>query len=291
MFRRTPRSRRSRGRWTWRSSPVPAETLLDVVADCATKGVHGLVVVSGGFAETGTEGRERQRRLVRAAHGAGMRVVGPNCLGLINTDPAHLLNASLSPIMPTRGRIGFFSQSGALGIALLETLVRRGLGVSSFVSAGDRADVSGNDLIQYWEDDEATDVLLLYLESIGNPRKFSRIARRTSRTKPIVAVKSGRSSQGIPLGHRVRSTTLPPSAVDEMFRQSGVIQVDTLGELFDVAMVLTYQPPPRRAPGRRRRQLRRAGRPGRRRQCQPGAAADRRGARPATGHDGGGLRS
>ncbi|HYN75001.1 MAG TPA: GNAT family N-acetyltransferase, partial [Candidatus Limnocylindria bacterium] len=222
----------------------PAETLLDVVADCATKGVHGLVVVSGGFAETGTEGRERQRRLVRAAHGAGMRVVGPNCLGLINTDPAHLLNASLSPIMPTRGRIGFFSQSGALGIALLETLVRRGLGVSSFVSAGNRADVSGNDLIQFWEEDEDTDVLLLYIESIGNPRKFSRIARRTSRTKPIVAVKSGRSSQGIPLGHRVRSTTLPPSAVDEMFRQSGVIQVDTLGELFDVAMVLTYQPPP-----------------------------------------------
>ena len=222
----------------------PAETLLDVVADCATKGVHGLVVVSGGFAETGTEGRERQRRLVRAAHGAGMRVVGPNCLGLINTDPAHLLNASLSPIMPTRGRIGFFSQSGALGIALLETLVRRGLGVSSFVSAGNRADVSGNDLIQFWEEDEDTDVLLLYIESIGNPRKFSRIARRTSRTKPIVAVKSGRSSQGIPLGHRVRSTTLPPSAVDEMFRQSGVIQVDTLGELFDVAMVLTYQPLP-----------------------------------------------
>ncbi len=268
----------------------PAETLLDVVADCATKGVHGLVVVSGGFAETGTEGRERQRRLVRAAHGAGMRVVGPNCLGLINTDPAHLLNASLSPIMPTRGRIGFFSQSGALGIALLETLVRRGLGVSSFVSAGNRADVSGNDLIQFWEEDEDTDVLLLYIESIGNPRKFSRIARRTSRTKPIVAVKSGRSSQGIPLGHRVRSTTLPPSAVDEMFRQSGVIQVDTLGELFDVAMVLTYQPLPA----------------GRRvavvgnsdalavlaadASASQGAPADRRGARPATGHDGGGLR-
>ena len=222
----------------------PADTLLEVVADCAAKGVHALVVVSGGFAETGAEGRERQRLLVQAAHAAGMRVVGPNCLGFINTDPALLLNASLSPVMPGRGRIGFFSQSGALGIALLETLVRRGLGVSTFVSAGNRADVSGNDLMQFWEEDEATDVLLLYLESIGNPRKFSRIARRTSRAKPIVAVKSGRSSQGIPLGHRVRSTTLPPSAVDEMFRQSGVIQVDTLAALFDVAMVLTFQPLP-----------------------------------------------
>ncbi len=223
---------------------TPADTLLTVVNDCAAKGVHALVVVSGGFAETGEEGRALQGQLVQQAHAAGMRVVGPNCLGLINTDPDISLNASLSSVMPARGCVGFFSQSGALGSALLEALVRRGLGVSSFVSAGNRADVSGNDLLQYWEQDEATDIVLLYLESIGNPRKFSRIARRTSRSKPIVAVKSGRSSQGIPLGHRVRSTALPSAAVDEMFRQSGVIQVDSLAAMFDVAMVLTFQPLP-----------------------------------------------
>nr|MCU0265285.1 acetate--CoA ligase family protein [Actinomycetes bacterium] len=158
--------------------------------------------------------------------------------------PSLSLNASLSPVMPGRGRIGFFSQSGALGVALLETIVSRGLGLSTFVSAGNRADVSGNDLMQYWEDDPATDVLLLYIESIGNPRKFSRIARRTSRSKPIVAVRSGRSSQGIPLGHTVRATRLPAVAVDEMFTQSGVIQVDTVAQLFDVATLLTFQPLP-----------------------------------------------
>ena len=123
-------------------------------------------------------------------------------------------------------------------------VVARGLGLSSFVSAGNRADVSGNDLMQYWEDDPSTDVLLLYLESIGNPRKFSRIARRTSRTKPIVAVKSGRSSQGIPLGHTVRGTALPAAAIDALFEQSGVVQVDTLSALFDAAMLLTFQPLP-----------------------------------------------
>lgn len=223
---------------------VPAAAVLDVADDCAAKGVLGLVVVSSGFAEVGGDGRQLQRALVTRARANGMRVIGPNCLGVINTDPAVSLNASLSPVMPGRGRIGFFSQSGALGVALLETIVTRGLGLSTFVSAGNRADVSGNDLIQYWEDDPATDVLLLYLESIGNPRKFSRIARRTSRSKPIVAVKSGRSSQGIPLGHTVRATQLPAAAVDEMFHQSGVIQVETLSELFDVAMLLSFQPLP-----------------------------------------------
>ncbi len=220
---------------------TPADTLPSVVADCAARGVHALVVLSAGFAEAGDEGRERQRALVDAAHAAGMRVVGPNCLGLINTHPALRLNASLASSMPLAGRIGFFSQSGALGIALLQALRQRGLGVSTFVSAGNRADVSGNDLMQFWEEDEETDIVLLYLESIGNPRKFSRIARRTSRSKPIVAVKSGRSTQGIPLGHRVRATELPSTAVDEMFDQCGVIQVETLSEMFDVALVLSYQ--------------------------------------------------
>ena len=146
--------------------------------------------------------------------------------------------------MPPPGRVGFFCQSGALGTAILESVSRRGLGLSTFVSAGNRADVSGNDLLQYWQEDDATEVVLLYLESIGNPRKFSRIARRVSRTKPIVAVKSGRSTQGVPVGHAVKRSTAPQAAVDAMFRQAGVIQVDNLDEMFDVAQLLAHQPLP-----------------------------------------------
>jgi acyl-CoA synthetase (NDP forming) len=164
---------------------------------------------------------------------------------VINTAAGVSLNASLSPLMPPRGRVGFFCQSGALGVAILETVDRRGLGLSTFVSAGNRADVSGNDLLQYWEEDAATEVVLLYLESIGNPRKFSRIARRVGRRKPIVAVKSGRTTQGIPVGHAVRRTSAPQAAVDAMFRQAGVIQVDTLDEMLDVAQLLAHQPLPR----------------------------------------------
>jgi acyl-CoA synthetase (NDP forming)/RimJ/RimL family protein N-acetyltransferase len=224
---------------------VPAESVEDVVLDCAGKGVLGLIVISSGFAETGEEGRMRQRRLVGLARSYGLRLVGPNCLGVINTNPAESLNASLSQLMPPRGRVGFFSQSGALGLAILENVARRGLGLSSFVSAGNRADVSGNDLLQYWEEDDDTEVILLYLESIGNPRKFSRIARRVAMRKPIVAVKSGRTTQGVPVGHAVRSTAAPQAAVDAMFRQAGVIRVDTLDEMFDVAQLVAHQPLPR----------------------------------------------
>ena len=224
---------------------VPAEAVQDVVLDCAAKGVGGLVVISSGFAETGEEGRLRQRRLVGLARSYGMRLVGPNALGIINTSADVSLNASLSPLMPPRGRAGFFCQSGALGVAILEKVARRGLGLSTFVSAGNRADVSGNDLLQYWEEDQDTEVVLLYLESIGNPRKFSRITRRVSRRKPIVAVRSGRTTQGVPMGHAVRSIAAPSAAVDAMFRQSGVIQVDTLDEMFDVAQIVAHQPLPK----------------------------------------------
>ncbi len=223
---------------------VPADAVLAVVDDCAAARVSGLVVVSGGFSESGPQGVERQAALVAAARGSGMRVVGPNALGLINTDPGVALNASLSPIVPGRGRIGFFCQSGALGSAILERVVRRGLGLSTFMSAGNRADVSGNDMLQYWRDDNTTSLVLLYLESLGNPRKFTRIARRLSRHKPIVAVRSGRSSQAYPLGHAVRRTTLRPRAVDAMFAQAGVIQTESLDELFDVAGLLAFQPLP-----------------------------------------------
>jgi acyl-CoA synthetase (NDP forming)/GNAT superfamily N-acetyltransferase len=223
---------------------VPADAVTDVVLDCANKGVHGLIVISSGFAETGDEGRQRQRSLLGLARSYGLRLIGPNCLGIINTAGGVKLNASLSPIMPPRGRAGFFCQSGALGSAILEKVQGRGLGLSTFISAGNRADVSGNDLLQYWEEDDATEVILLYLESIGNPRKFSRIARRVSRHKPIVAVRSGRATQGVPMGHAVRSIEAPQAAVDEMFRQAGVIQVDTLDEMFDVAQLLAHQPIP-----------------------------------------------
>jgi len=224
---------------------VPSDSVTDVVLDCASKGVHGLVVISSGFAETGEEGRQRQRRLLGLSRSYGLRLIGPNALGIINTDPAVSLNASLARLMPPRGRAGFFCQSGALGSAILEKVKNRGLGLSTFVSAGNRADVSGNDLLQYWEEDDSTEVVMMYLESIGNPRKFSRIARRVSLRKPIVAVRSGRTTQGVPMGHAVRKIAAPPQAVDAMFRQAGVIQVDALDDMFDVAQLLAHQPLPR----------------------------------------------
>ena len=224
---------------------VPAEVVPEVVLDCAAKGVHGLVVISSGFAEIGEGGRKRQRRLVGLSRSYGLRLIGPNALGIINTGSRVRLNASIAPTMPPRGRAGFFCQSGALGTAILEQVKLRGLGLSTFVSAGNRADVSGNDLLQYWEEDPATEVIMMYLESIGNPRKFSRIARRVSLSKPIVAVRSGRATQGVPMGHSVRKISAPPEAVDAMFRQAGVIQVDTLDQMFDVAQLLAHQPLPR----------------------------------------------
>ncbi|TYB38351.1 GNAT family N-acetyltransferase [Actinomadura chibensis] len=223
---------------------VRADAVHEVVEQCASKGVRGLVVVSSGFGEIGDEGRARQEELVRLARAYGMRVVGPNCLGIANTDPDVRLNATLAPTMPGRGPVGFFSQSGALGIAILQRTAERGLGLSTFVSAGNRADVSGNDLMQYWEEDPATKAVLLYLESLGNPRKFARLARRLGRRKPIVAVKSGRSTQGVPLGHAARALTLPDHAVSALFEQAGVIRVEDISELFDVAQVLAYQPLP-----------------------------------------------
>ncbi|UBU10922.1 bifunctional acetate--CoA ligase family protein/GNAT family N-acetyltransferase [Nonomuraea gerenzanensis] len=219
---------------------VPAEGVLDVVKECAEKGVHGLVVVSSGFGETGEQGRARQDELARIARSYGLRVVGPNCLGIANTDPAVKLNATLAATVPGRGKVGFFSQSGALGTALLQRVAQRGMGISSFVSAGNRADVSGNDLLQYWEEDDSTEVILLYLESLGNPRKFTRLARRIARSKPVVVVKSG----GTPSGHSAEELGLPDSAISSLFEQAGLIRVDDLIQLFDVGQLLAYQPLP-----------------------------------------------
>jgi acyl-CoA synthetase (NDP forming)/GNAT superfamily N-acetyltransferase len=223
---------------------VPHDEVDAVVDDCAAAHVRGLLVVAAGYSESGPDGIARQRALVRKARGNGMRVIGPNALGIVNTDPAVSMNASLAPRLPGHAPIGFFSQSGSLGGAILARAVRRGLGVSTFVSAGNRADVSGNDLLQYWEDDDTTSVVLLYLESVGNPRKFTRIARRLSRSKPVVAMRTGRSTQAYPIGHAIRRTTLPVAAVDSMFAQAGIVEVESLGEMFDVAGLLAYQPLP-----------------------------------------------
>jgi acetyl coenzyme A synthetase (ADP forming)-like protein len=224
---------------------VPAAQVLTVVEQCGRKGVGGLVVISAGFAETGEAGRVAERELVSAARRHGMRLVGPNCMGVVNTAADVSMNATFSPAPPVRGTLAFSSQSGGLGIAILAEATRRELGLSSFVSVGNKADVSGNDLLRYWDEDAATDVILLYLESFGNPRHFSRIARGIARNKPIIAVKSGRSTSGSrgAASHTAAMAT-PDATVDALFRQAGVIRVDTLEELFDVADVLSHQPLP-----------------------------------------------
>lgn len=225
---------------------VPEPAVPEAVAECGAHGVRGLVVVTAGYAETGPDGRDRQRALVRQARAAGMRVIGPNAFGLVNTDPTHRLNASLAPVMPDRGPFGVFCQSGAIGVALLEAAHRRGLGISSFASVGNRADVSGNDLLQYWEEDDATEVVLLYLESFGNPRKFTRIARRLAAAKPVVVLKGARHTGSLPPGHAVQpaATRLRDATVDALFQQAGVIRVDTITELFDTGELLSGQPLP-----------------------------------------------
>ncbi|MEU4270623.1 GNAT family N-acetyltransferase [Streptomyces sp. NPDC026092] len=224
---------------------VPAERVPEAVADCGEHGVRGLVVLSAGYAETGSgEGRDRQRELVRQARSYGMRIIGPNAFGIINTSADVRLNASLAPQLPATGRIGLFTQSGAIGIALLAGLHRHGAGISSFISAGNRADVSGNDFLQYWYDDPETDVVLLYLESIGNPRKFTRLARRTAAVKPVVVVRGARHSGSAPPGHRVPVTRIPYGTVSELLRQAGVIRVDTVTELVDAGLLLAGQPLP-----------------------------------------------
>ncbi|MFE3581736.1 bifunctional acetate--CoA ligase family protein/GNAT family N-acetyltransferase [Streptomyces vinaceus] len=221
---------------------VPAGRVPEAVAACGEHGVQGLVVLSAGYGESGAAGLDRQRELVRQVRSYGMRLIGPNAYGVINTAPEVGLNASLTPApAPNRGRIGLFTQSGAIGISLLSALLRRGEGLSSFVSAGNRADVSGNDILQYWYEDEATDVALMYLETLGNPRKFTRLARRTAAVKPVVVARGGRHT---PAGHVVPGTRLPDATVSALLRQAGVIRVGTVTELVDVGLLLASQPLP-----------------------------------------------
>ena len=228
---------------------VPAERVADVARDCANAGVRALLVISAGFAEAGDEGVARQEELLDVCRGAGIRLIGPNCLGVLNTDENVRLNATFAPHHAIAGPIGFLSQSGGLGIAIIEAAARLGLGLSSFVSVGNKADLSGNDFLQYWEQHPGTDVALLYLESFGNPRKFARVAPRVARQKPILAVKSGRSAAGARATSSHTGALLSASdvTVDALFEQAGVIRTDTLHELFNVASLLIKQPVPRGA--------------------------------------------
>jgi acetyl coenzyme A synthetase (ADP forming)-like protein len=224
---------------------VPAPLVAQVTDECGRKGVHSIVVISDGFSERGGEGVHREEQLRDIALGHGMRLIGPNCMGVINTNTAVNLNASFSQIYPPPGNVAFLTQSGALGLSIIEYASNLNMGISTFASVGNHADVSSNDLLLYWEQDAATKVILLYLESFGDPRQFARIARRTSTAKPIVAVKGGSSLAGsrAALSH-TGALALPEIASDALFRQAGIIRVNTLEQLFNVATLLSNQPVP-----------------------------------------------
>ncbi|MGZ4215638.1 MAG: bifunctional acetate--CoA ligase family protein/GNAT family N-acetyltransferase [Solirubrobacteraceae bacterium] len=226
---------------------VPAEKVVGVARECGQAGVRALLVISAGFAEAGDDGARRQHELVSVCRDAGLRIVGPNCLGVINTSPDIRLNATFARHVATPGTVGFMSQSGGLGIAIIEAASRVGVGLSSFVSVGNKVDISGNDMLRYWEQDSSTDVALLYLESFGGPRKFARIAPGFSRRKPLIAVKSGRSTAGARATSSHTGALLSASdvTVDAFFDQAGVVRTDTLGEMLDVAALLAAQPVPR----------------------------------------------
>jgi len=223
---------------------VPAANVRSVVEQCADKGVRSLLIISSGFAESGPEGAALQGEIVRFAHSSGMRVVGPNSFGVVNLDPELQLNASIAPRLPDGGGLGLFAQSGALGVAILDSAARRGLGISVFASAGNRADVSGNDFMHYWIDDENTRAVGLYLESMGNPRKFTRIARQLAAQKPVIVATSGFTAHGLPPGHQVRESTMGQGVLRSLFRQAGVIRTENTHQLFDIAQLVCGQPLP-----------------------------------------------
>ncbi|MBB4753589.1 acyl-CoA synthetase (NDP forming) [Actinoplanes lobatus] len=224
---------------------VPAPAVASVVADAAVAGAGAAVILSAGFGESDGPGRDRQAELVRVAREHGIRLVGPNCLGVLNTAPDIRLNAGFTPVVPPPGGLAVASQSGAVGIAVIEHAARTRCGLSAFVSLGNKADVSGNDLLAYWFDDPATTAVALYLESFGNPRKFSRLVRALARRKPVLAVKSGRSTAGQRAGaSHTAAAAVPDVTVDALFAQAGVVRADSLGELLDTARLLTDQPLP-----------------------------------------------
>jgi acyl-CoA synthetase (NDP forming) len=225
---------------------VPAARVLTVLEACGRKGVGAAIVISAGFKETGEAGRERELALVECARRHGIRLVGPNCLGVLNTEAAVCLDATFAPAYPPAGPVAFSSQSGALGLAILEQAADLNLGISQFISVGNKADVSSNDLLEFWENDPGTRVVLLYLESFGNPRRFTQIARRVGRKKPIIAVKSGRTRAGArAAASHTGSLAGADAAVSALLLQSGISRTDTIEQLFDVALLMASQPVPR----------------------------------------------
>src|SRR5215208_5132819 len=225
---------------------VPKQHVLGVAEECGRLGVRGLVVISAGFKETGPEGMERERELMAVVRRHGMRMVGPNCMGVINTAPAVSMNATFAPTMPPFGRAAFVSQSGALGVSVLDYASEYGIGIAQFVSMGNKPDVSGNDVLLEWEHDPAVDVILMYVENFGNPRRFLEIASRISRRKPIIVVKAGRSTVGArAASSHTGALAASDAAVDALLAQAGVLRADSVEELFDMAMAFTGQPLPR----------------------------------------------
>ncbi len=225
---------------------VPKQLVLEVVEECGAKGVSAVVVISAGFREVGEEGARREAQLMDRIRAHGMRLVGPNCMGVLNTDPDIRMNATFAPTMPPSGPVSFLSQSGALGVTILDYAAEYGIGIRNFVSVGNKPDVSGNDLLEYWESDPETRVILMYLETFGNPRRFTRIARRVARKKPIVVVKSGRTVAGArAASSHTGSLAGKDAAVDALLSQCGVMRADTVEELFDLAMAFGALPLPR----------------------------------------------
>jgi len=239
---------------------VSKELVLDMVEDCAARGIRNVVVISAGFRETGAEGAERERQLVERIRALGMRLVGPNCMGVLSTEPDISMNATFAPTMPPAGQVSFLSQSGALGVTILDYAAEYGIGIRHFISVGNKPEVSGNDLLEYWESDPDTRVILMYLETFGNPRKFTRIARRVARKKPIIVVKSGRSRAGArAASSHTGALSGWDAAADALLAQCGVLRANSVEELFDLAMAFGTLPLPR---GKRVAILTNAGGPG-----------------------------
>ncbi|HEU0054675.1 MAG TPA: acetate--CoA ligase family protein [Longimicrobium sp.] len=225
---------------------VPKQFVIDVAEACGRKGVKGLVVISAGFKEVGGAGVEREKALLEVVRRHGMRLVGPNCMGVLNTAPGVSMNATFAPTMPPAGPVSFMSQSGAMGVTILDYAREYGIGISQFVSVGNKPDVSGNDLVEYWTADERTRVILMYLENFGNPRKFTQLAREFTRRNPIIVVKSGRTGAGArAASSHTGALAGTDVAVDALLAQCGVIRVDTVEEMFDLAMAFSHQPIPR----------------------------------------------
>lgn len=225
---------------------VPKQLVSGVVDECGAKGVKGLVVISAGFKETGAEGAVKERELLQQVRGYGMRMVGPNCMGVINVDPACSMNATFAPVMPPFGPAGFVSQSGAMGLSVLDYAREFGIGISQFVSVGNKADVSGNDLLLHWENDPTVSTILMYVENFGNPRRFLEIASRITKKKPIIALKSGRSIAGArAASSHTGALAASDATVDALLAQAGVLRAGSVEELFDIAMAFGTQPLPR----------------------------------------------